>query len=238
MRLDIALTKDMTQDGVIKALLPMVKRTVARMSRGPNARVRDDDLLSAGMMGLYEATKQFDPSRVQSFVAYAAMRVRGAMLDELRRNDTHTQDQRQRSKELEAKVRTLRDKLSRAPAEEEIAQAMNLSLDDYRSMLEALTRVKAVTIDPDSHTVQTQMADTPDPEAASRRAELKRQLADAISLLPEKEQQVMGLHYDHDLSFREVGEVMSLTAARVCQLHAQAVHRLRAQLGGEESNDE
>jgi len=231
MRNAIALTKEMSTEHLIKAMLPMVKRTVARMSRGPNARVRDDELMSAGLMGLFEASKQFDPSRVESFVAYAQLRIRGAMLDELRKADSFTQDQRARSKELEGTVRKLNELLGRAPTEEEIAPAMQMTVEQYRAVLETLTRVKAVTVDPDSHTMQTQRDTGPDPEEQSHKAQLKRVLKDALTLLPEKEQQVMALHYDHDLSFREAGEVMSLTAARVCQLHAQAVHRLKAHIG-------
>lgn len=228
----ITLSKNLDREGVIRALLPVVRRHVARLSRGPHARVRDDDLLSAGLQGLFEATKQFDPERVDSFVGYASVRIRGAMIDELRKADDLSQELRTRSRELESAVQRLQHQLGRQPTEEEIAAALRISLADYTALLETVSTIKVVQVDAEDPVLRDATDDEgSNPEMQAERRQLRARLASAITLLPHKEQQVMALHYDHDLSFREIGEVLDLTAARICQLHAQAVHRMRAYLG-------
>lgn len=230
----ITLSRDLDRDGVIRALIPVVRRHAAKLSRGPHARVGDDELVSAGMLGLLEASKRFDPNRADSFVGYATLRIRGAMIDELRRADDLSQDLRSRSRELAAAVRNTSQSLGRAATEEEIAAAMGITLQAYQALLESVATVKAIGVDPDEPVLRDFRDDSADPATRAERQELRATLIDAIEILPLKEKQVMALHYDHDLSFREIGAVMSLTAARVCQLHAQAVHRLRATLGEDE----
>lgn len=229
----IVLSKDLDREGLIRALLPVVRKHVARLSRGPNSRVRDDDLMSAGMHGLFEATKHFDPTRVETFVGYANVRIRGAMLDELRKSDALSQELRTASRRVEQTIHRLEQKLSRAPLEEEIARAMDMEVANYRSLLDQLASQKVLSTDDDNNGESIPVVDSTlvDPEQSVERAQLKAILQNAIELLPLREQQVMALHYDHDLSFREVGEVMDLTAARVCQIHSLAVLRLRAHLG-------
>lgn len=235
----IHLSKDMDRDGVIRALIPIVKRHVSRLSRGPHAKVGDDDLLSAGMRGLFEASKQFDPSRVDSFVGYASLRIRGAMIDELRKCDSLSQDLRSRSRQLDVTICRLEQRLGRTPEELEVAAELGLDESAYAELLESLAAVKMMSLDDvGDHTMELRLHED-DPARQVERQEIRQQLMDCVALLPLREQQVMAMHYDHDLSFREIGEVMNLTAARVCQLHALAIHRVKAHLGvpSEETSD-
>ncbi|MCC6812190.1 MAG: FliA/WhiG family RNA polymerase sigma factor [Deltaproteobacteria bacterium] len=237
MKSQITLSHELDRDGVIRALIPVVRRHVQKLSRGPHARVRDDELLSAGMMGLLEASKRFDPTRADSFVGYATLRIRGAMIDELRKADDLSQDLRTLSKKLQTAMTNASQKLGRAASEEEIAGELGVALPAYLAMLDSVATVKAIAVDPEEPMLRDARDAASDPAERAERSELRAALIEAIDLLPLKEQQVMAMHYDHDLSFREIGEVMNLTAARVCQLHAQAVHRIRQRLGERDAED-
>jgi RNA polymerase sigma factor FliA len=228
LHIDIAARS--SQQELVGAMMPLVKRIAARMSRGLPSHVRTDDLISAGTVGLLEATRKFESNRSESFVGYATLRIRGAMLDELRRGDILSQEARTKSRQVQASTQRLRSELGRDPVAAEIAAHMGVSEKEYVEDLEGLQHIKVVAFDPQDEGFGLVDDATPSPMDASMFAELKGHLAHAISDLPEKEKLILSLYYEEDLTYKEIGDILNLTAARICQLHSQAVSRLKVTL--------
>jgi len=223
----IRMNKDMTESELISELMPLVKRIASHLIRKLPGSIRYDDIVSAGMVGLLEACKKFSADRCDSFVGYATMRIRGAMLDELRRGDIMSQEMRTLSRRLEHVIQDLESRLGRTPQSSEIAQAMGMSEEDYLNEAENLAQVQLISFDPQDHTMQ-RLKSADQPELETEMSELKGHLALALNQLPEREKLILSLYYEQELTLKEIGEVMDLTPARVCQLHAQAIHRLKS----------
>jgi len=236
MKGQINITKNMTQDDLVRSLMPIVKRTAARMSQGTTTRVSNEDLVSAGLLGLVEATLRFDKDRTESFVGYAKLRIRGAMLDELRRIDPLTQEERSMSRRIENAVRELQHELNRQPEASEIAARIGVDVETYQSDLEGLSSIRVVAVDPDDETFRSLTSAGRSPLESQTAKEMEKNIAEAVRYLPPKEAKVMALYYDEEMTFREIGDILDLTPARVCQLHGQAVHRIRASLGNVDSD--
>jgi RNA polymerase sigma factor for flagellar operon FliA len=218
--------------------MPMVRRIAMRMVRRLPRHVQVADLVSAGWVGLLEACARFDADMPgDELEAYASYRVRGAMLDHLRRMDPATRQARNTSRRIARVIRDLNQSLGRAAAEEEIAESLGLDLDGYREMLGSMagagmTRLEMVDfdeIDAARSAMPVDRFEAPD-EAAEKRL-LADAVAAAITTLPERLQQVVALYYQEGCTLREIGAVLDLTESRVCQLHAEAMHRLRAAIG-------
>jgi len=228
--LHIDITQHSSPQDLVKVMMPLVKRIAIRMSRGLPSHVRTDDLISAGTVGLMEATRRFESKRAESFVGYATLRIRGAMLDELRRGDILSQEARTKSRQAQAVQAKLQSELRREPTRAEIAKALNVSEQEYIEDLEGLQHVKVVAFDPQEDAFGIVDTAQPSPVDASALSQLRGRLSAAIATLPEKEKLILGLYYEEDLTYKEIGDVLDLTAARICQLHAQAVSRLKATL--------
>ncbi len=204
----------------------LVRRVARRYARVTSAVLELDDLISVGMMGLLQAHKSYDSAGGKPFRTFAEFRIRGAILDELRRVDPLSQPQRRKLRKMESASRRLSHRLGREPEEDELADAMELSLSELQDMRTALQQVTFV---------RSESSDLDDIRIDLRASQLDRgslrvMLVDAIRHLPERDQQVLALYYLHDLRLREIGEIFEVTEARVCQIHKQAVVRLRAVL--------
>lgn len=214
--------------------LPLVRRSAMRLARKVPAHITVADLVSYGWLGLVEAFQRADGTMSdEEFEAYASYRVRGAMLDFLRSLDPTTRSVRAISRNVTKAIAKLSQELGRAPEENEIAVAMGVSIDAYRQLLtrvgeHGMARLELLDVD---------QVDLADGDEAADELVMKKNLldavTDAIGTLPPRLQQVLALYYQEECTMREIGAVLGVSEARVCQLHAEAIHRLRASVGGE-----
>ncbi|RXZ45546.1 RNA polymerase sigma factor FliA [Crenobacter cavernae] len=217
---------------------PLVKKLAGMMMARLPASVDVNDLIQVGVIGLIEAARQYDASQGVAFETFASQRIRGAMLDELRREDWLPRQARRQSRQIEEAIARLEQTLGRPPLESEIADALEVALDDYQTMLHDCRGVSLVHFgdfagdDGDALDAVSNVADdnAHDPLAALSELGFREGLVDAIKALPERDQLVMALYYEQDLNLKEIGAVLGVSESRVSQLHSQAVARLRAKL--------
>jgi len=230
-----------TRDQLILHYSPLVKYVAGRMGAGLPAHVDEADLISYGLGGLIAAIERFDPSREIKFETYAIMRIKGAIIDELRAMDWVPRSVRARAREVERANAKLEHTLQRAPTDKEIAAEMKVSVEELNDSLLAISHSSMVALDElwstsDSSGDQVSLMDTledttaPDPAKALDVGDLKDRIADSIATLPEREKLVIALYYYENLTLREIGEVLGVTESRVSQLHTKAVLRLRSRM--------
>ncbi len=225
---------------ILEAHLGLVKRTLARLRIGlpPDAATRlTDDLSQAGLLGLIQALDHFDPNAGSSFNTFAAFRVRGSMLDELRRQDWLSKGSRHRLKELRKKMTDLEQSLGRTASDEELAQKLGQSVESLRQEYLDLGPATLVFLDGlDRPGEGKQWADyvaDPDtlpPDERAQRSEIMEALAHAVGELPEQERLVMTLLLNDELGQKEIAEVLKVSPARISQVHAKAVLHLQMAL--------
>ena len=221
----------------VESYLPMVRRLASRMISKLPANVELDDLIQAGMMGLMDAMTRYEQGHGAQFETFAMQRVRGAMLDELRGTDWVPRSVRKNQRSISDAVQVLEQKLKRAPTDVEIAEKLAVSIDEYHEMLTDVRSGQLVymdnydTEDGDGHYLDQHSVDTgSDPLAQLSDLRFREALVAAIENLPEREQYVMSMYYEHDMNLKEIAAVLGVTESRVCQLHSQSVARLRAKM--------
>jgi RNA polymerase sigma factor for flagellar operon FliA len=200
--------------------------------------VEVDDLVQAGMIGLMDAIQRYEDTHGAQFETYASQRVRGAMLDELRGADWLPRGIRKNMRDIEVAVQQLEQKLGRPPTESEIAKHMNFSLEDYYDVLSDCQGHQLIYYedfhDDDGggeHFLDRFVDDdSNDPVKSLLESDFREALIDSIDHLPEREKMLMGLYYEQELNLKEIGAIMNVSESRVCQLHSQAVARLRASM--------
>ena len=208
------------------------------MARLPSS-VQVDDLIQNGMMGLLDAINRFESGMGAQFETYAAQRIRGAMLDGLRENDWLPRSLRRDFRRIELAIAQLEQEYGRAPGENELASALDMTLAEYQKMLQdarghQLISFEDMVDDGDEDFLERHLSDdASDPSKILEDENLRQLLVQSIELLPEREKLMMALYYEQDLNLREIGDVMGVTESRVCQLHSQAVARIRARIFGE-----
>jgi len=217
------------QDALIRTHLPLVRRMAGHLASRLPPSVELDDLMQFGLMGLNDALQRYQAQEGVPFEVYARTRIRGAMIDGLRQADLLPRHVRDRVREAEEAVRRLSQTLGRAPEDGEIAEAMSLSLDDYRSLLADAVSIQYGGDDDEGGTSAAELvADEETPLSLIERRDEAKKLADMLRKLPEREAMIMALHYQEGLTFREVAKVLDLTPGRISQMHTQAILRLRA----------
>ncbi len=212
-------------DEYIAKYTPLVKRLASQIASRLPPNVALDDLVQEGLMGLLDAAKRYEPRPGLNFEAYARFRITGAIYDSCRKADILPRNQRDKLSELEKTMRTLEQELGRPPSAQEIADACEISLDDYHQALDTMVGMTAID---DVAENLLPIAQDADPAAIASLKQVSSVLAEMIKELPEKERMVLALHYQEDLSFREVAYVLDLTPGRISQLHSQAMMRIRA----------
>lgn len=225
------------RDALILEYLPLVKYHAGVLKLRLPAHIEQDDLISSGIVGLIDALDRFEPSRGIKFKTYAEFRIRGAMLDYLREMDWFPRSVRQRATNLQAVYSRLENELGRAPEEEEVAARLKISLAELQKELMAVSGLSVFSLDASTEDETDTAILRSLTEAAMNEAkeeellrELKEILGKAIDLLPEKEKKLIALYYYEDLTMKEIGRLLSLGEPRICQLHNQAVLRLRGKL--------
>jgi RNA polymerase sigma factor for flagellar operon FliA len=221
---------------LVKQYLPLVKRIAYHLMARLPASVEVDDLIQVGLIGLMDAVERFDGSQGAQFESYATQRIRGSMLDDLREADWLPRHIRQKSRQIESAIHRLEQRNGRPPSEQEISKEMGIPLNDYQSMLgdvkgNQLLYYEDFSDDESSNFLERYLIDdASDPLSLLEDDGFRQGLIDAIDDLPEREKNLMGMYYEQDMNLKEIGAVMGVSESRVCQLHSQAVARLRAKM--------
>ena len=222
---------------LLKQYSPLVRRLAHQMIAKLPANVELDDLIQVGMIGLSDALSRFDAAQGVQFETFATQRIRGAMLDELRGNDWMSRGDRRHQRSIETAVHRLEQKLGRAPSESEISREMGLSLVEYQELLGKVRGTQLIFLEDmngdegdedylDRHIVDEESS----PLNRLEDQRMREALVEAIKNLPEREQYVMSMYYEHDMNLKEIAVVLKVTESRVCQLHSQSIARLRSKL--------
>jgi len=220
----------------VEQYAPLVKRIAHHIMAKLPASVEVDDIIQAGMMGLMDAISRYEETQGAQFETYAAQRIRGAMLDELRSCDWLPRGIRKNMRTIEKAMHALEQTLGRQPSEQEIAQRLDMPLAGYQQMLQEARGHQLVYYEDysdgdDEHFLDRHAGHShPSPLENLVEEDMRERLIAAIEDLPEREKLMMGLYYEQDLNLREIGEVLGVSESRVCQLHTQAIARLRAML--------
>ncbi|MGA3207205.1 MAG: FliA/WhiG family RNA polymerase sigma factor [Syntrophales bacterium] len=227
------------RDEFIMKYAPLVKNIVERISaRLPSHLNVKEDLINVGVIGLISSIEKFDKKRNVKFETYASFRIRGAVLDELRARDWMPRSTRNKHSKLEESFSSLQKMLGRPPDEEEMCRHLNISLEKYHKVLDeakGITLLSSEDLPPDYRETYTnydflENIEQKNPFSFLATNELKGILKKAIDALPDKERVILSLYYYEELTMKEIGRVVNLTESRVCQLHTQAILRLRGTL--------
>lgn len=225
------------KDELLSTHATLVKKIAYQLKAKLPPNVEIDDLIQAGMMGLLDAINRYEDTHGAQFETYATQRIRGNMLDELRSADWLPRSIRKNMRDVETAFSQLEQQLGRPPTENEVAKKLQLPLDEYYDMLGDCTGHQLVYYE-DFHEAEAgehfldrfQTDEKGDPIKAMLEGDFRDALIDAIDSLPDREKMLLGLYYEQELNLKEIGAVMSVSESRVCQLHSQAVARLRATL--------
>ena len=225
------------RDRVVLEHLPLVRAIAVRVHDNLPVHVDLDDLIHAGIMGLFDAATKFDMEKNVAFSSYAKHRIKGAILDSLRQLDWASRDLRRRHKQVEAVTRELASELHRNPTEQEIAKKMGVDVDRWRQMMIDLRNVGLVSASTRAHESEDLPAPdfptSPDnhPDSICAREELRSLLGTALHTLPERYQRVVMLYYTKELTMKEIGNMLGINESRVSQIHKAALEKMANALG-------
>jgi RNA polymerase sigma factor FliA len=224
------------RDRVVLEHLPLVKAIAVRVHENLPVHVDLDDLVHAGIIGLFDAATKFNPEKQVVFSSYAKHRIKGAILDSLRQLDWASRDMRRRHKQVEAATRDLSSTLQRAPTEAEVAAKLGMDVDRWRTMMLDLRNVGLVS----ASTRSNDSEDLPAPDFPSKpenqpdsicaREQLRGVLGDAMRTLPERYQKVVVLYYTNEMTMKEIGGVLGINESRVSQIHKSALEKMQVAL--------
>ncbi|MBK1735685.1 RNA polymerase sigma factor FliA [Halorhodospira abdelmalekii] len=220
-------------DDLVTRYASLVKRIAHHLASRLPASVQLEDLIQAGMIGLLEAARQYDAGQGASFQTYAGIRIRGAMLDEMRRLDWTPRSVHRKGREVAEAVRQIEHETGRDARDHEVATAMGITVAEYHSILQDVSTARVFSIDQEDPTtgeVHEPQGHEPGPLAILQGEAFQAELAEAIRELPERERLVMALYYDEELNLREIGEVLGVSESRVSQIHGRIMIKLRNRL--------
>lgn len=211
----------------------LVKRIAYHLLNRLPPTVQIDDLIQAGMVGLLEAAGNFDAGMGASFETFAGIRIRGSMIDEIRRSDWTPRSVHRKFRSVTEAIRKIENESGEDARDADVALALGISLSEYHQILidSSSSRIYSIeTLEENSQDSAIPSSSDRTPEESLSKDEYQRQLAESIRQLPEKEQLVMALYYDDEMNFREIGEILEVTESRICQLHGQALLRIKSKM--------
>lgn len=225
---------EQTQESLIKNYANLVKRIAHHLMGRLPSSVQVDDLIQAGMIGLLEAAKNYDASKGASFETYAGIRIRGTMLDEVRKNDWLPRSIYRNSRKVSEAIRQVENRTGHDARDQDVANELKVSIAEYHTLLRDINSGQlygyedvGIYDDVLSHGIASEMDD---PFSAVHKEKFHDLLSKAITTLPEREQLVLSLYYDEELNLKEIGEVLGVSESRVSQIHSQAMARIQARL--------
>ncbi|KAB7627164.1 RNA polymerase sigma factor FliA [Alkalilimnicola sp. S0819] len=229
-----AMYNEVEQQGdndVVVRHAPLVKRIAHHLMNRLPPSVQLEDLIQAGMIGLLEAARHYDASQGASFQTYAGIRIRGAMLDEIRRLDWTPRSVHRKGRGVAEAIHELENLLGREPRDAEVAEAMGIGLEEYHRILQDVANARVFSIDDEDSDAGRERGDEGlGPLAQLQEAGFSQDLTEAIAELPEREQLVMALYYDEELNLKEIGAVLGVSESRVSQIHGRIMLKLRKHL--------
>jgi RNA polymerase sigma factor for flagellar operon FliA len=232
------------EEDVVQQYLPLVRTVIGRLAMTLPSHVCMEDLYSAGLVGLLQAVRNFDPKAGASFETFARFRIRGAVFDELRRMDWVPRLVHDKARKIQSAMGELEQKLQRPPSEDEMARTLKISKEEYQAWLDEIRPATFVCLDaanhPDSGDASPQyesIADDSqeDPSDGTSRRELKKLIFERITHLPDIQRKVLALYYLEDLRLREIAEAFGLTESRISQIHSQAILAIRSYIERQEA---
>jgi RNA polymerase sigma factor for flagellar operon FliA len=229
-------SQDLPQEALVLKHADLVKRIAYHLVSRMPPNVEVEDLIQSGMIGLLDAARHYTPSKGANFETYAGIRIRGAMLDEVRRSDWTPRSVHRGARAIAEAIRKIENESGNEARPAEIATTMGISLDDYYKAAQDAASCRLFSFDQMGNTDEDgSPADFVRDEGPSPLDDLtedgfRKSLGQAIEGLPEREKLVLSLYYDDEMNLREIGEVLEVSESRVCQIHGQALMRLRARL--------
>ncbi len=230
-----AAVQKLDYEGVVEQYTPLVRRIAHHLKGRLPASVQLDDLIQSGMIGLLEAARHYDASQGASFETYAGIRIRGAMLDEVRRYDWTPRSVHRKAREVSEAMYRIERRTGRDARDTEVAAELGVSLAEYHRILQDAAGCRLFSIEELSENGDGFLeehgggeSDTPGDQLTRER--FKEALADAIAGLPERERLVISLYYEEEMNLKEIGQVLGVSESRVCQINSQAMLRLRARM--------
>ena len=229
-----ALQEKQGSNDLVNQHAGLVKRIAYHLMNRLPPNIQADDLIQAGMLGLLEASRNYDPTQGASFETYAGIRIRGSMLDEIRRSDWTPRSVHRKARMVADAMREIENTEGRDARDVEVAGALGMSLEEYHQILQDSTGCRIFSLD-ELNSLGEGLQNLSDkvsdlPFEGLQKDAFKKALADAIAGLPERERLVIAMYYDDELNLREIGHVLGVSESRVCQIHSQATLRLRSRL--------
>lgn len=226
----------MAEEDLVRECLPLVKSLVARIAISLPPHIESQDLYSAGLVGLLSAVRQYNAQAGSTFESYARVRIRGAIFDELRRQDWAPRSVHEKSRKVQAVIAELEQEHGRIPTIEEVAKTLGLSVSQYQELLDQIRPATFVSLDSaragddNDMAMHEELLDASQevPSDLAARNDLHALIADRIKSLPEIQQKVLALYYIEDLRLREIAQVFGVTESRICQIHSQALLNIRS----------
>ena len=225
-----------SSNDMVIAYMPMVKRLAYHLAAKLSSNIEVDDLIQVGMIGLMDAISRFQTAENEKFEAYASIRIKGAMVDELRRNDWLPQNLRNAQKQIEKAIQKVSHQKGRHANDSEVAAHLNMSLQNYQKILGLAKGAMVVQIASEDEEGTSWVLDLPDeslgsnPTAVLDEKEMRGEMIRAIETLPVREKMLLSMHYEHEMNFREISAVFGVNEHRVSQIHTSAILRIRAHL--------
>lgn len=214
-------------DDLVKDYLPLVKKIGLHLVGRMPAHIELDDLMQVGIIGLMQAASSYDPSQGASFSTFAGIRVKGAMLDEVRRNNWATRSVQKGLKDVSEAITRVEARLGRSASDQEIAAQMGMGVAEYHELSAELAYSRLASLDDVEEAEETGEAN---PLNLFEQGQTRERVAEAIQSLPEKEMMMLSLYYGEELNLKEIGAILGVSESRVSQIHGQALARLRGKM--------